>query len=78
MTGPLVTPEPKRLPTERHRLLSIYLSLEQYPILARKIRSRMRKTLVGRGVTTRPSFEARARRMAILSQRREGLVQPLW
>ena len=76
MTGPLVSPEPKRLPTERHRLLSIYLALEQYPILARKIRSRMRKTLIARGVTTRPAFEARARRMAILSQRREGLVNP--
>ena len=76
MTGPLVTPEPKRLPTERHRLLSIYLALEQYPILARKIRSRMRKDLFARGVITRPAFEARARRMAILSQRREGLVNP--
>ena len=76
MTGPLVMPEPKRLPTERHRLLSIYLALEQYPILARKIRSRMRKAIVARGVITRPAFEARARRMAILSQRREGLVNP--
>lgn len=76
MTNSSQFSEPKRLPTERHRLLSIYLALEQYPILSNKIRSRMRKELITRGAITRPAFEARARKMAIISQQREGLVDP--
>lgn len=59
-------------------LLSIHLGLSQYPILSSRIRSRMRKRLIERGIIDRVTFEARARKMAIRSQKREGLLDPLY
>jgi hypothetical protein len=62
--------------TDRHRLLNIYLSLAQYPILGSRIRARMRKELFERGIVQPQEFEEEVRRMAIRSQRQEGLLDP--
>ena len=58
-------------------VLRIYLALNQYPILAGRIRSRMRKELFTRGIITKDHFEAEAREKAIESQIREGVHNPL-
>ncbi len=58
------------------RVLSIYLALTQYPILASRIRSRMRDALFQRGIITEEVFEAEVREKAVQSQRREGLSDP--
>ena len=62
--------------TDRHRLLNIYLSLAQYPILNSRIRASMRKELFDRGIVQPQEFEDEVRRMAIRSQRQEGMVDP--
>ncbi len=59
------------------KVLTLYLELSQYPILAGRIRERMRRELFDRGVITRNDFEAEVREKAIQSQRREGLLDPL-
>ena len=58
------------------RVYGIQLKLAQYPILARKIRERMRQELFARGIVTLTAFEAEVREKAILSQYREGLHDP--
>ncbi|RPI83839.1 MAG: hypothetical protein EHM41_14950 [Chloroflexi bacterium] len=58
------------------RVLSIYLTLAQYPILATQIRARMRRELFNRGVITPQDFEAEVRDYAIRSQTREALHNP--
>jgi len=58
------------------RVYGIQLKLAQYPILARKIRERMRQELFARGIVTLAAFEAEVREKAILSQYREGLQDP--
>jgi len=58
-------------------ILSIYLQISQYPILARQIRRHMREELYRRGVLSREKLEAEVREKAVLSQKREGLVNPL-
>lgn len=63
-------------PTSTDRLLSIYLALGQYPILASKIRSAMRQELFQRGVIEPAAFEAAVNEMARRSQSREGLRDP--
>jgi hypothetical protein len=65
--------EPQRTP----KVLTIYLELSQYPILAPIIRAKMRQELFLRGVITREAFEAEAHEKARLSQQLEGLVNPL-
>lgn len=57
-------------------ILNIYLTINQYPILGSRIRSRMRHELFTRGIITQEAFEAEARRKAIESQTREGLRNP--
>jgi hypothetical protein len=65
------------LPTpSADRVLAIYLALNQYPILAGRIRARMRRDLFERGIITTEVFEAEARKKAIESQTREGLSDP--
>ncbi len=64
-------------PTSFPKVLTLYLELSQYPILARHIRERMRKELFERGVITPEAFEAEVREKAVQSQRREGLHDPL-
>jgi hypothetical protein len=64
------------LPVETPKILTLYLQIAQYPILARQIRQRMREELYRRGVTTVQHFEQEARAKAIDSQYREGLTNP--
>jgi hypothetical protein len=58
------------------RVLNIYLALTQYPILASRIRARMRTELFSRGIIMPDAFEAEVREKAIQSQLREGLLDP--
>jgi hypothetical protein len=58
------------------RVLSIYLTLTEYPILSTRIRHNMRKQLFVRGIISREAFDAEARQKAIQSQFREGLHDP--
>jgi len=59
-----------------NRILNLYLTLNQYPVLSSRIRARMRRELFKRGIISREDFEAEARKKAILSQKREGLHDP--
>jgi hypothetical protein len=67
------------MPISNHssdRVLSIYLTLNEYPILSARIRHIMRKQLFVRGILSREAFDAEARQKAIQSQLREGLHDP--
>ena len=67
------------MPASAHssdRILDIYLTLRQYPILRNRIRARMRRELFERGIVTPEVFEAVVREKAIESQGREGLHNP--
>ena len=59
------------------RLMSITLALGQYPILAGRMRHRLRQELFNRGIIQKQEFEAQVRQQAILSQEREGLMNPV-
>ncbi len=59
------------------RLMSITLALGQYPILAGRMRNHLRQELFKRGIIQKQEFEAQVRNQAILSQEREGLINPL-
>ncbi len=63
-------------PAPSDQLLSIILTLGQYPILNSRIRARMRKELFERGIISQPDLEAEVRREAIRSQSQEGLSNP--
>ena len=58
-------------------VLRIFLALNQYPILSKRIRSRMRKELYARGIITKENLDAETRKKGIESQVREGLHNPL-
>lgn len=58
------------------RVLAIYLALNQYPILAGRIRARMRQVLFQRGIILAEKFEEEVRAKSIESQQREGLHDP--
>ena len=64
------------VPAPSDELLSIYLTLGQYPILNNRIRTRMRKELFDRGIITIQQFETEVRQAAIRSQTQEGLRNP--
>jgi hypothetical protein len=64
-------------PTGFPKVLTIYLELTQYPILAGRIRERMRREIFRTGVITQEAFEAEVQEKAVQSQQREGLVDPL-
>jgi len=67
------------MPTAIHssdRILEIYLTIRQYPILRTRIRARMRRELFERGIVTPEVFEADVREKAVQSQAREGLHNP--
>ena len=64
-------------PTHTDRLMNVYLALGQYPILSGRIRQMMRRELFSRGVIQPADFENEVRRLAILSQEREGLRNPV-
>jgi len=59
------------------RLMSITLALGQYPILAGRMRKRMRQELYNRSIIQKQDFEGQVRKQAILSQEREGLINPV-
>ncbi len=68
------------MPVESHdvpKVMRIHLLITQFPIKALEIRRRMREELYRRGVITRPRLEQEAREKAILSQRREGILNPM-
>jgi siroheme synthase (precorrin-2 oxidase/ferrochelatase) len=60
--------------TSSDRLLSIMLTLGQFPILSNRIRIRMRRELFSRGILNQAGFEAEVREKAMLSQRREDCI----
>jgi len=64
------------IPAPSDELLGIYLALGQYPILNTRIRARMRKELIDRGIVSLQQFEAQVRQVAIRSQTQEGLRNP--
>lgn len=61
----------------QHKVLGIYLELAQYPILARRIRERMRQELFAKGIISVETFEVEVKEKAVFSQRLEGLSDPL-
>jgi hypothetical protein len=65
-------------PTQFPRVLTIYLELSNYPILAPKIRERMRQELFRRKVISQKDLEAEVEQKAIQSQYREGLLDPFF
>lgn len=64
--------------TSSDRLLSIMLTLGQFPILSNRIRIRMRREMFSRGILNQAGFEAEVREKSMLSQRREGLHNPVY
>ncbi len=56
--------------------IDVYIKLAQYPILADKIRTRMREELFQRGIVLQADFEREVQELAIESQRREGVSEP--
>jgi hypothetical protein len=62
--------------TQFPRVLTIYLELSNYPILATRIRERMRKELFRRKVVSPQAFETEVHQKAIQSQIREGISAP--
>ena len=59
------------------RLLSVHLTLSQYPILSARMRMRMRREMFERGIITPANFESEVHDNAIESQIREGLHDPM-
>jgi hypothetical protein len=56
--------------------IDVYVKLAQFPILADRIRMRMREELFRRGVISQADFEREVQELAIESQRREGVTEP--
>ncbi len=56
--------------------IDIYIKLAQYPVLAERIRARMRDEIFRRGIIGREEFEAIVKEKAAESQKREGLFDP--
>jgi hypothetical protein len=56
--------------------IDIYIRLAQFPVLADRIRARMRQELFRSGLITEEEFEQQVREKAIESQRRERLFDP--
>ena len=63
-------------PNTSETLLNLKLTLAQYPILAARIRARMREELFARGVITTVNFERRVLENAVQSQKIEGINNP--
>lgn len=63
-------------PNTSEALLHLKLTLAQYPILASRIRARMREELFTRGVISTANFERRVLDNAIQSQKIEGINNP--
>jgi hypothetical protein len=59
------------------KILNVTLTLSNYPILAKKIRTRMRQELYDRGIIDPGVLEEEIDRKATATQRAEGLTDPL-
>ncbi|MBI1881288.1 MAG: PEP/pyruvate-binding domain-containing protein [Chloroflexi bacterium] len=59
------------------KILDLTLTLSNYPILAKKIRTKMRQELFVKGIITPTMLEDEVERKAIDTQQREGLTDPL-
>jgi hypothetical protein len=60
------------------KVLQLYLAISQFPVLSRTIRIRMREELFARGIISEEAFEREVLQKAIESQKREGLIEPLF
>lgn len=60
------------------KVMQTYLELQQYPILSREIRRRMRQEVFDRGVIRPEIFEREVEAKAIESQVREGIINPIF
>ncbi len=69
----MISPLPLRSVTPA---IDIYIRLAQYPILAQRIRLRMREELFRRGVVSQDDFDEQVEIRAVESQKREGLHDP--
>ncbi len=58
--------------------IDIYIKLAQYPILADRLRDRMRQDLFNRGIIDPDRFEHEVRELSVASQKREGLGDPYY
>jgi len=58
--------------------IDIYIKLAQYPILADRLRERMRQELFRRGIVNPDKFEQEVHELSIASQQREGLGEPYY
>lgn len=58
------------------KILNLTLTLSNYPILARKIRGRMRQELFIKGIIDPNILEEEVERKAVTTQRAEGLTDP--
>jgi hypothetical protein len=56
--------------------IGIYVRLSQFPILADRVRDRMRQELFQQSIVAPEEFERQVRESALVSQRREGLGDP--
>jgi hypothetical protein len=59
------------------KVLQLYLEITQYPTLASPIRERMRRELFARGIISPSDLEQEVKHKSMLSQQREGLLDPL-
>ena len=59
-------------------IVQVYSQLSQYPILAPQIRERMREELFRRGIVRPDRLEEEVKDRAIISQKREGLNNPMF
>ncbi len=64
------------LPPASDRLLTVFLTLNQYPTLSARMRVRMRNEMFRQGIIAPHAFEKEVREQAVLSQEREGLINP--
>ncbi len=58
--------------------IDVYIKLAQYPILADRLRDRMRQELYNRGIVDPDKFEYEVRELSLASQIREGLNDPYY
>lgn len=58
--------------------IDVYIKLAQYPILADRVRERMREELFHRGIIDKAQFDAEVRELSLASQRYEGLGDPYY
>jgi hypothetical protein len=60
------------------KILEVTLTLSNYPILAKKIRLKMRQELFVKGIISPNTLEEEVEQKALETQRREGLTDPMF